>query len=184
MLTIIAIAVVAVIAAILAIAATRPDTFRYQRTATIQAPPEEIFPLIEDFRRWTAWSPYEKLDPAMKRAYSGAASGTGAVYAWDSDKKAGAGRMEITDAPAPRKVTIALEFTRPFKASNTAEFTLEPRGDATQVTWAMQGKTLFIGKVMGLFVDMDRMVGKDFEAGLASLKAIAEAKSAELAPVS
>lgn len=175
MLKTIAIALVVVAGALLAFAATRPDTFRVQRTATIDAPPEEIFALINDFHRWRSWSPYEKLDPAMKRTHSGAASGRGAVYAWESEGKAGVGRMEITDVSQPSRVTIRLDFVKPFKARNTAEFTLQPNGRATTVTWAMHGPNLFVGKVMGIFLDMDRMIGKDFEAGLATLKSLAEA---------
>jgi hypothetical protein len=175
MLKLAAIAVAVVIAALLAIAATRPDTFRVQRTALIQALPEEIFAEIQDFRRWTAWSPFEKMDPAMKRTHGGAASGQGATYAWEGNAKAGAGRMVIVQAPAPRRVEIEIDFLKPFKAHNTAEFTLEPRGDGTQVTWSMHGPSPFVSKVIGLFVDMDRMIGKDFETGLANLKAIAEA---------
>ena len=162
------------LAAILIFAATKPDTFRVQRATSIKAPPERIFPLIADFHGWGAWSPYEKLDPAMKRTFSGAANGKGAVYEWDSDGKAGKGRMEITDAPAPSKVAIKLDFFKPFEAHNIAEFTLEPRGDSTDITWAMYGPNLYIAKVMSIFFNMDRMIGKDFETGLANLKARAE----------
>lgn len=172
-LIIVAVLVVGV-AAVLAYAATKPDTFTVQRTATIKAPPEKIFALINDFRSWGQWSPYEKLDPELKRTYSGAPNGKGAVYAWEGNSKVGAGRMEILDAPAPTKVTIKLDFFRPFEAHNTAEFTLKPQGDATAVTWAMQGPNLFIGKVMSIFVNMDAMVGKDFETGLANLRAASE----------
>jgi uncharacterized protein YndB with AHSA1/START domain len=171
---VIAVLVVVPLAAVLIFAATKPDTFRVQRATSIKAPPEKIFPLIADFHGWGAWSPYEKLDPAMKRAFSGAGNGKGAVYEWDSDGKAGRGRMEITDAPAPSKVTIKLDFFKPFEAHNIAEFTLEPRGDTTDITWAMHGPSLYIAKVMGVFFNMDRMIGKDFETGLANLKARAE----------
>ena len=162
------------LAGILLFAATKPDTFRVQRATSIKAPPERIFPLIADFHGWGAWSPYEKLDPAMKRTFSGAANGKGAVYEWDSDGKAGKGRMEITDAPAPSKVAIKLDFFKPFEAHNIAEFTLEPRGDSTDITWAMYGPNLYIAKVMSIFFNMDRMIGKDFETGLANLKAVTE----------
>ena len=178
MVKIVAIVVVVLLvvplAAILIFAATKPDTFRVQRATSIKAPPERIFPLIADFHGWGAWSPYEKLDPAMKRTFSGAANGKGAVYEWDSDGKAGKGRMEITDAPAPSKVAIKLDFFKPFEAHNIAEFTLEPRGDSTDITWAMYGPNLYIAKVMSIFFNMDRMIGKDFETGLANLKARAE----------
>ena len=171
---VIAVLVVVPLAAVLIFAATKPDTFRVQRATSIKAPPEKIFPLIADFHGWGAWSPYEKLDPAMKRTFSGAANGKGAVYEWDSDGKAGKGRMEITDAPAPSKVTIKLDFFKPFESPQHREFTLEPRGDTTIVTWAMYGPSLYIGKVMGIFFNMDRMIGTDFETGLANLKARAE----------
>lgn len=171
---VIAVLVVVPLAAVLILAATKPDTFRVERATSIKAPAEKIFPLIADFHGWGAWSPYEKLDPAMKRTFSGAANGKGAVYEWDSDGKAGRGRMEITDAPAPSKVAIKLDFFKPFEAHNIAEFTLEPKGDSTNVTWAMHGPNLYIGKVMSIFFNMDSMIGKDFETGLANMKALAE----------
>jgi len=173
MLTVLVVAIVAV-AAVLGYAATRSNTFRIERAVNIQAPPETIFPFINDFRNWSAWSPWEKMDPALKRNYAGPPSGPGAVYEWEGNKKVGKGRMEITDAPAPSRIAIKLDFLRPFEAHNVAEFTLASRGATTDVTWAMHGPSLFIGKVMGVFVDMDRMVGKDFETGLANLKAVAE----------
>jgi uncharacterized protein YndB with AHSA1/START domain len=170
----IALVVVVLIAALLAFAATKPDTLSIQRTASMKAPPEKIYPLISDFHSWSAWSPYEKLDPAMKRAHSGAAASKGAVYEWEGNRNVGKGRMEITEATPPSKVAIKLDFLKPFEAHNVAEFTLQPRGDSTTVTWAMSGPQLYIGKVMSVFVDMDRMIGKDFETGLANLKAHAE----------
>jgi hypothetical protein len=172
MLQIIAIAAGAAIAGVLGIAARRPDTFRVQRTAVIHAPPEKIHPLIADFRRWAEWSPYEKLDPGMKKTFSGAESGRGAAYAWEG-KKAGAGRMEITGA-SPERITIRLDFTKPLEAHNIATFTLQPRGGRTEVTWAMDGATPFAHKVIGVVINMDKMVGKDFATGLANLKAIVE----------
>jgi uncharacterized protein YndB with AHSA1/START domain len=170
---IVIIAAVAV-AAVLGYASTRPDTFRIERAATIQAPPDRIFPLINDFRNWTRWSPWEKMDPALKRTYSGAPSGPGAVYEWEGNKKVGKGRMEIVDAPPPSRVTIKLDFLKPFEAHNTADFTLTSQGGSTLVTWAMHGPNIFLSKVMGMFVNMDRMIGKDFETGLANLKTAAE----------
>jgi polyketide cyclase/dehydrase/lipid transport protein len=155
--------------AVLAVAATRPDVFRVQRGASIQAPPERIYPLIADFERWGEWSPYEKKDPGMKRSIQGR------VYAWEGNRDVGAGRMEIVEAAAPSKLRLKLDFSRPFEAHNMVEFSLERKGDATRVTWDMQGPAPFISRVIGLFLDMDAMVGKDFEAGLARLKAIAEA---------
>ena len=162
------------VAAILLYATTRPDTFRVQRSAGIKAPPDRIFALITDLRGWSAWSPYEKRDPQMQRTFGGAEKGKGAIYSWDGNKNVGAGRMEITDATPPSRVVIRLDFLRPFEAHNTAEFTMEPNGDTTTVTWAMHGPALFIGKVMGIFIDMDRMIGRDFEDGLANLKSVAE----------
>jgi uncharacterized protein YndB with AHSA1/START domain len=166
--------VILLVAAVLIFAATRPDTFRVQRSASIKAPPEKIFPLISEFDRWGAWSPYEKRDPAMKRTRSGPASGKGAVYGWEGNSQVGAGRMEITDTAPPSRVVIQLDFLKPFEAHNTAEFTLEPKGDATNVTWAMYGPANYVSKVMGVFMNMDSMIGKDFETGLANLKSIAE----------
>lgn len=168
------VALAVLVAGVLIVAATRPDTFRVQRSTGINAPPEKIFALIGDFDRWGAWSPYEKKDPAMKRTRSGPAAGKGAAYAWEGNKDVGMGRMEIADATPPSKVTIKLDFTKPFEAHNIVEFTLVPTGDGTQVTWAMHGPQLYIGKVMGLFIDIDKMVGADFEAGLANLKTAAE----------
>jgi len=169
------VALVAAAAAVMLImAARKTDTFRVQRTARIQAPPEKIFPLINDFGNWSAWSPYERKNPAMRRARSGAASGPGAVYAWEGDKNVGKGRMEITEARPPSRITLKLDFERPFKANNMVDFTLEPRGQSTDVTWALYGPLPYMAKVMHTIFNMDRMVGSDFEAGLASLKAIAE----------
>jgi hypothetical protein len=167
------------VAGVLLLAVSKPDTFRVQRATSVKAPPDRIFPLIADFHGWSAWSPYEKLDPAMKRTFGGADKGKGAVYEWDSDGKAGKGRMEITDAPAPSRVAIKLDFFKPFESHNTAEFKLEPRGDTTELAWAMYGPNLFIGKVMSIFFDMDKMIGKDFETGLANLKTLAEQKPAD-----
>jgi hypothetical protein len=164
----------ALLAAVLILAATRPDTFRLQRSTRISAAPGAIFPLIADFHAWVAWSPWEDLDPALKRTYGGAASGTGAVYEWEGNRQVGKGRMEITGASSPSRITIKLDFIAPFEAHNTAEFTLGPEGDATSVTWAMYGPSPYMMKVMGLFMSMDSMVGKDFEKGLAKLKAAAE----------
>jgi hypothetical protein len=170
---VIAVLVVA-IAAVFAYASTRPDTFRVERTTAIKAPPEKIFPLINDLQSHRLWSPWEKKDPGMKRSYSGPASGKGAAYAWDGNDDIGAGRMEITESSPPWKVVLKLDFIRPFEASNTAEFVLRPNGDITFVTWAMYGPSPLITKVMDLLVGIDSMVGQEFEAGLASLKALAE----------
>jgi uncharacterized protein YndB with AHSA1/START domain len=162
------------IAIILILAATKPDTFGVRRVTTVKAPPENIFPLISDFHQWESWSPYENKDPAMKRTYSGAASGRGAVYAWDGNKNVGSGRMEILDASMPSKIVIKLDFFKPFEGHNTAEFTMLPQGDATNVTWLMHGPAPFMSKVMQVFINMDKMIGKDFEIGLANLKKLTE----------
>ncbi len=165
--------VAVLLAAVLIYAATKPDTFRVQRAASIKAPPEKISAVLSDFRGWQAWSPWEKMDPAMKRSYSGAANGKGAVYAWEGNGEVGQGRMEITEA-APSRVAIDLDFVKPFEARNKVVFTLAPKGDSTEVTWAMQGPLPYVAKVVHVVFDMDGMVGKQFEAGLANLKAVAE----------
>jgi uncharacterized protein YndB with AHSA1/START domain len=173
-LGIIAVVIVIPIIAILAYAATKPDTFRVQRTTSIKAPPDKIFTTLNDFQSWGAWSPYETKDPTMKRTFSGPTKGKGAVYEWEGDKNVGQGRMEITESAPPSKVALNLDMIKPFAAHNVVEFTLEPQGDATRVTWAMNGRTPYIAKIVHVFFDMDRMVGKDFEAGLANLKTLAE----------
>ena len=178
MLAAILVVVFVLIVAMLGYASMRPDTFRVQRSIDIQAPPEAVFALIEDFHRWPAWSPWEKMDPAIKRSHSGAASGKGAVYAWNGNKKVGEGRMEITECETPSRIAIKLDFYKPFEAHNTAEFTLRAEGGTTSVTWAMHGPNLFIGKLMSLVVSMDQMIGKDFETGLANMKAAAEQRAA------
>ncbi len=159
---------------VLGIAATRPDTFRVARSTSIKAPPEKIFPLINDFRQWPAWSPYERKDPAMKKTFSGAPTGKGAIYEWDGDKNVGSGRIEIADTTALSKVTLKLDMIKPIAAHNTVDFTLEPRGGETLVTWAMRGDVPYLAKVVHMLFDVDKMVGGDFESGLASLKAAAE----------
>lgn len=173
MLKIAAFVLLALVAGVLILAATRPDTFRVQRAATINAPPERVFALINDFSRWSAWSPWERKDPAMKRSF-GATHGKGATYAWEGNHEVGQGSMEIAESVPPSRVAIRLDFVKPFEAHNLVEFTLEPRGDATAVSWSMQGHTPYFAKIIHLFFDMDRMVGRDFEAGLARLKAAAE----------
>lgn len=174
MIKTIGVVAVLLLAAVLIFAATRPDSFRVERSASIQAPPEKIFALISDFQSWRAWSPWEKLDPALQRRYSGPPSGKGAVYAWQGNGEVGHGRMEIEQASPPSRIVIKLDFIKPFEAHNIAEYTLEKKGDATQVTWAMHGPSPYLAKLMGIFFSMDRMVGAKFEEGLANLKALAE----------
>ena len=173
-IAIIAVVLAIAIAIILILAATKPDTFRVQRAATVKAPLEKIFPLINDFHQWGTWSPYENKDPAMTRSYSGAAAGKGAVYAWEGNKNVGSGRMEILDSSAPTKIVIKLDFFTPFEGHNTAEFTMLPQGDATNLTWLMHGPAPFMSKLMQVFMNIDNMVGKDFEVGLANLKRLTE----------
>jgi uncharacterized protein YndB with AHSA1/START domain len=167
-------AIAVLIAAVLVFAATKPDNFRVQRAASIKAPPEKIFAVLSDFHAWQAWSPWERMDPSMKRSFSGAEKGKGAVYAWEGNGKVGQGSMEITEATAPSRVVMDLDFVRPFAAHNKVDFSLVPRGDATQVTWTMNGPVPYMAKIVHVFVNMDRMVGGQFESGLANLKAITE----------
>jgi len=177
-IVIIAIVLALVIAVVLILAATKPAEFRVERAAVIEAPPEKIFSLIDDFHQWRAWSPWENRDPALKRSYEGAPRGRGAVYAWEGNRNVGAGRMEILSATSPSAIVIKLDFIKPFEGHNTAEFTILPQGGATNVTtnvtWAMHGPAPFISKLMQVFMNMDRMIGKEFEAGLANLKKAAE----------
>jgi uncharacterized protein YndB with AHSA1/START domain len=170
----IAVVLAIAVAIVLILAATKPDTFSVQRAAIVSAPPEKIFPLIDDFHQWGSWSPYEHKDPAMKRTYGGAASGKGAIYAWEGDKNVGKGRMEILEASAPSKIVIKLDFFTPFEAHNMAEFTMLPQDDATKVSWRMHGPAPFMARIMHVFINIDNMVGKDFEVGLANLKRLAE----------
>jgi uncharacterized protein YndB with AHSA1/START domain len=173
MIMTIAIAVVVVLAALLAFAATKPDAFRVQRATRIKAPPERIFALINDLHSQVSWSPFEK-DPNMKRVFNGAANGKGAVYEWEGNRKVGAGRIEIADATPASKVTMKLDMLKPFKAHNIVEFTLESGDESTNVTWAMHGRQPYMAKVMSIFLNCDKMVGGQFEEGLANLKTLAE----------
>lgn len=155
-------------------AATQPDSFRVSRSLDIAASPERIYEVLSDLRRSPEWSPYEQLDPDMKRTHSGAEKGKGAVYEWDGDGNAGAGRMEIVEADPGRFVQLRLDFKRPFEATNMVDYKLEQNGSATRVSWDMHGPMPLISKVICVFVDFDKMIGKDFEAGLANLKTLAE----------
>jgi len=174
MLTYVGVALVLVIVIVVGLALTKPDTSRLQRSAVIGAPPDRIFPHLVDFHAWGAWSPWEKLDPNLQRTFSGSASGRGAIYAWQGNKKVGSGRMEILQADAPSNVVIKLDFITPFEAHNTTTFTLAPQGSSTHVTWLMEGPNSFMTKLMSVFMNFDKLVGKDFEAGLANLKRVAE----------
>ena len=170
----IAIIIAVALLAVLGYATTRPNEFAVARSIEVNAPAETIYPLIDDFHQWSAWSPYERMEPSMKRTFSGADSGRGAVYAWEGHAKAGTGRMEITRTSRPTALTIALEFTKPFRASDIVEFTLVPSGDVTTVTWSMHGRNGYVAKLMSVFLDMDAMVGGPFETGLVALKLAAE----------
>jgi len=170
----IVITVVVLFAALLIYAATRPDTFRVERSISIKALPEKIFPLINDFREWEPWSPWEKIDPAVKRSYSGAVNGESAIYEWSGNKNLGQGRMKIIESSPAAKVIIKIDFIKPFEAHNTIEFTLVTLGDATIVTQAMYGPCPYISKLMGIFFSMDKMVGRKYEEGLENLKALSE----------
>ncbi|MFC5522756.1 SRPBCC family protein [Polaromonas jejuensis] len=173
----IVIAVVAVvfIAAVLALASAKSDTFRVQRQTAIQAPPEKIFPLINDYRNWGAWSPYEKKDPAMKRSFSGPAAGKGAAYGWESTGGGvGMGDMLITESVPSSLIKIDLNFTKPFEAHNKVVFSIQPQAGGSTVSWEMQGPAPLMSRVMQVFFNMDQMVGKDFEDGLVAMKAAAE----------
>lgn len=173
MLSTIVIIFVVLVIAILIYAATKPDTFRIERSVNIKAPPEKIAPLINDFHNMQTWSAWEKVDPTMKRTYSGAESGVGAQYAWEGNKNIGSGSMEVTESSLT-KIAMNLDFTAPFAAHNKVEFTLQLNGDSTTVTHAMFGPSPYISKLMGLVFSMENMVGSKFEEGLAALKAIAE----------
>jgi Polyketide cyclase / dehydrase and lipid transport len=165
--------VAAFIVAVLAYAATQPDRFEVQRSTSIRASANQIFPLINDLRTFNTWNPFDKKDPNVKGTYSGPESGKGAAYALESSQT-GTGRIEIADTAPPSRVTMRLTMIKPLAADNRVQFILQPQGDMTRVTWAMDGEVPFVGKLIHLFVDMDRMVGQEFAAGLAELKVRAE----------
>lgn len=166
-------ALLVIVAGLCTFILTRPATFHIERSATVAAPPEIVYARLDNFHRWPEWSPWEKLDPNMKRTYSGPESGPGASYAWTGNDKVGEGRMTIEEATPASKVAMKLEFIKPFPATNTATFVLVPEGNATKVTWAMDGKNNFMSKAFSVFMNMDKMVGTDFEKGLANLNTIA-----------
>ena len=174
MVKIMLIVVALLLAGLMLYVATRPATFRIQRSIRIAAPREQLYAYVSDLHNFDAWSPWGALDPAMRKAHFGAAGGVGAGYEWQGNNKVGHGRMEITDAVEPARVVIKLDFLKPFEAHNTAEYLLAASGEGTEFTWAMHGSNNFVSKLMGLFFSMDRMVGGQFEQGLASLKTLAE----------
>jgi carbon monoxide dehydrogenase subunit G len=170
-----ALIVVAVLVVVLVVVvALQPATFRVARSATIAAPPSAVFAQVNDFHRWEAWNPWQKLDPGAKNTYSGAPAGEGAAFAWDGNDDVGAGKMTIVESRPDDLVRIRLDFLRPMEATNTAEFTFVPEAQGTRVTWSMTGENGFLGKAVGLVMDMDQMVGSEFEKGLASMKSVAE----------
>jgi hypothetical protein len=166
--------VIILVAAVLILALTKPDSFSVQRATTIKASPEKILPLIEDFHSWALWSPWETVDPKMKKTYSGATTGKGAVYEWEGNMAVGKGRMEITEVIPNSGVTIKLDFEKPMEGHNIAKFSLAASGDNTTVTWTMHGPANLMSKVMQVFASMDKMVGTQFGKGLSNLKAVAE----------
>lgn len=168
-----AVLVAVTIVAILAIAWSKPDSFRIERSIAVAAAPDALFPFIADFRNWTRWSPWEGIDPDLKRTYDGAESGVGAVYEWSGNKKVGSGRMRITRAD-PGMISLDLSFFAPMKAENKTDIALRPEAGGTRVVWAMHGPQPFMSKLFGVFMNFDRLVGKDFEKGLANLKSLAE----------
>ncbi|MEY8876919.1 MAG: SRPBCC family protein [Leptothrix sp. (in: b-proteobacteria)] len=161
------------VACVLLIAATRPDHFRIERSALIAAPAERLFPLIDNLREMNRWNPFDRKDPQIKGSYSGPAAGPGATYAFEGSREAGSGQLKVESSQAPSQVRMTLDMTRPMAAHNQVEFTLQPEAGGTRVTWAMSGEQPFIGRVMGVVIDIDRMVGGEFEKGLADLAAIA-----------
>jgi Polyketide cyclase / dehydrase and lipid transport len=174
MLTNILIIVAIIVVAFVVIVAMRPSEFRVTRSTTISAPPPAVFAQVNDFHKWEAWNPWGKIDPGMKQAYEGAPAGTGAIYTWTGNKEVGEGRMTITESRPSDLIRIKLEFFRPFRANNTTEFSFKPERNQTAVTWSMTGDNNFIAKAVHLFMNMDKMVGGQFEKGLAQMKAVVE----------
>jgi uncharacterized protein YndB with AHSA1/START domain len=162
------------VALVLGYAALRPNVFTIERSAEIAATPEEIFPLIEDFRQWPAWAPQDSSDPTLRRTYGNPAHGVGATSEWIGSPRSGQGKMTITATSPPSRITVAVDFVKPFKAHNINEFVLMPLGSVTSVTWSMHGTHVYLAKVIGIVVNMDTMMGSHFETGLARLKRLAE----------
>jgi len=175
MLEIILISLAVIVIVFVVIVALQPSEFRVARSTTISAPPAAVFAQVNDFHKWEAWNPWGKIDPAMKQAYEGAPAGIGAIYTWTGNKEVGEGRMTITESRPSELIRITLEFFKPFAATNTAEFTFKPEGNQTAVTWSMFGEKNFMAKAIHLFMSMDKMIGGQFEKGLADMKSIVEA---------
>lgn len=177
MLKKIAIAVALLVVVFIAVVASRPSHFHIERSARMAAPPEVVFPLINDFHRWPSWSPWEKLDPRMQREYSGEPQGKGAAYEWSGNDDVGKGSMRIIESQPPSTVAISLEFKEPWQATNATLFSVHPDGAGSRVSWGMDGESNFVFKAVGLFMNMDEMVGKDFEAGLDNLSRVSETEA-------
>jgi uncharacterized protein YndB with AHSA1/START domain len=176
MLGIILISVAVVVVVLVIIISLQPTDFAITRSATIAAPAANVFAQVNDFHNWQAWSPWAKLDPAARNSFDGAPAGTGAVFAWDGNKKVGAGRMRIDQSQPNELIRMTINFLRPFKATNQTEFTFKPAGDGTTIAWTMTGKKNFMSKAFCLFANMDKMVGGDFEKGLVAIKGVVEGK--------
>ena len=175
MLTKIVIALAVIIIGFVGVVATQPSEYRVARTVTIAAPASAVFPHVNDFHKWNAWNPWATIDPAMKQAYEGAPRGSGAVYAWAGNREVGEGRMTMTESRPNELIRIDLQFLKPFAGTSTAEFTFKPDGERTAVTWSMAGHVNFVAKIVHLFMDMDTMIGGNFEKGLAQMKSVVEA---------
>ena len=176
----IGIAFLVVLVVFCAIVATRPDTYRVERSAVVGAPPEVVFAYVNDFRRWEQWSPFEKMDPLMRKTYEGPSSGVDARYHWKGNGRAGEGRMRIAESDPPRRIAIDLQFIEPFASTSRTTFTFEPVANGTRVTWGMAGENTTMGKAISLFASMDDMIGREFEEGLAKLGTVAEAEARQL----
>lgn len=177
MVKLLGIAAVVLVSAVVVFIRSRPDRFRVERSAVIHAPADTVFAMLNDFHQWGRWSPYEKLDPNLTRRFEGPASGAGAVYAWSGNSKAGEGRMTILESRPGERVSIQMEFFKPFAATNQATFTLAASEKGTQVTWSLEGENTLMGKAISAFLDMDKLLGKDFEEGLANLDTAAQAET-------
>lgn len=169
------VALLAIVGLFLVVVAMQPADFRVTRSTTVNAPAARVFEHVNDFHKWDAWSPWAKLDPNMKKTHEGAPAGPGAIYRWSGNDDVGEGQMTLTDTKPSERVRIKLEFKKPFEATNTTEFSFKPEGDKTEVTWSMSGTNNFMAKAFGLLMNMDKMIGGDFEKGLTQLKAVAEA---------
>jgi len=172
MVTTIIVGLAIVVLIVLGIAATRSPIMRVERYATIPAPAEKIFPLINNLREWQAWSPWERLDPALKRKYGGAEAGKGATYEWEGNKQAGKGRMQVVESVEPRSIVLDLHFLKPWESRGRIEFLLRPTEAGTEVVWTMESPRTFMTKLVCVFINMERMVGRDFESGLARLREV------------